>query len=221
MMVNLFGFLFLISIILFILGIINPQWVPLFIKGQKTRKRATIFYGIAIIVFFILIGITAPSSQTVNKNTSTVSSTEGVKKPSPTKPSDTPTPTSTDPCHEYQGTDKWQECNQLNIATSLGAEPKLDATVRFENTYLSITNNTDIEWDGCIAYIPNYLDKDPYYNTTGIVIKPHQTGEIAWADLTRDSGERFNYYTTKPQSIQLICNLKTTGKEANKIFFPQ
>jgi hypothetical protein len=46
-----FGFLFFISFILLIIGLIKPNWV-VFWKKEKSRKQVFIGYGIAIVVFF-------------------------------------------------------------------------------------------------------------------------------------------------------------------------
>lgn len=58
-MASLFLLLFLISIFLLIIGLVKPSLV---LKWGKTRGRGQvlIFYGIAIIVFFVLICVFAP-----------------------------------------------------------------------------------------------------------------------------------------------------------------
>ncbi len=220
-MTNLSVAFFLISIVLFTVGLINPKWVPLFTKEQKTRKRSATLYGLAIVVFFILIAITAPKTPPVTKNTPVVSPTIEIKKTDLAKPSNNPTPTSTDPCHEYQGTDQWQSCNKLNYALKHGQEPALNATVRFGSTYLSITNNDNIEWDACNAYIPNETDPNAYVNDTGIVVSPHQTGTIAWSDLTLNDGTRFDYYSTKPESVEIDCSVGANHDSHHSLFYPQ
>lgn len=87
-MSDLFVLLFLISVILFVLGLVNPKWTPQFTKEPKTRKRSAIIYGVAIIIFFTLIGATSTSTKnSVTKSNSvpTVSPVQEIKKP--------PTPT--------------------------------------------------------------------------------------------------------------------------------
>jgi Excalibur calcium-binding domain len=56
-MSSLFALLFLVSIIVFVIGLINPRWVVLW--GAKTRNRAVKTYGTSIAIFFALIGLTA------------------------------------------------------------------------------------------------------------------------------------------------------------------
>lgn len=51
----LFAILFYLSIIAFILGIINPKWI-----GLKTRKKSILVTLVATIVFLVAFGITAP-----------------------------------------------------------------------------------------------------------------------------------------------------------------
>ncbi|MGE4412173.1 MAG: hypothetical protein AB7E45_00575 [Candidatus Caldatribacteriota bacterium] len=47
-------FLFL----LFLIGLINPKWVPL--KGKRTRKKILLYYGLSLFVCFMFVGITNP-----------------------------------------------------------------------------------------------------------------------------------------------------------------
>jgi hypothetical protein len=47
-------FLFL----LFLIGLINPKWVPL--KGIRTRKKVLLYYGLTLFVCLIFFGMTAP-----------------------------------------------------------------------------------------------------------------------------------------------------------------
>ena len=55
--------LFLVSILGLIIGLIKPsivlRWLP---EGKKNRKQALLYFGGATIAFFILVGVTAPST---------------------------------------------------------------------------------------------------------------------------------------------------------------
>jgi hypothetical protein len=54
-------FLILLTIfllLLFLVGLINPRWVPL--KGGKTRKKVLLYYGLSLFVCLIFVGITNP-----------------------------------------------------------------------------------------------------------------------------------------------------------------
>lgn len=57
-MSGLFAILLLLSVLGLIFGLIKPKILP----GHLTRKRYSLIFGVAIIVFFILFGITAPPS---------------------------------------------------------------------------------------------------------------------------------------------------------------
>lgn len=60
---DIFAILFFLSFILFIVGLIKPSVYGKFIKNPSRKKNALIF-GIAIVVFFILFGITADPAST-------------------------------------------------------------------------------------------------------------------------------------------------------------
>ncbi len=60
-METLFCILLLISLICLIIGLIRPQLVLRFLKGNKTRKEIVLIFGILSLLFFVLFGlITAP-----------------------------------------------------------------------------------------------------------------------------------------------------------------
>jgi len=61
---NLFLILFLISIICLIIGLIKPQKVIRWgDTSKKTRKNVLKYFGISLVVSFVLFGITAPETQ--------------------------------------------------------------------------------------------------------------------------------------------------------------
>jgi micrococcal nuclease len=57
-MFGVFILLFLLSLILLVVGLIKPGIIP----KNKSRRKSSLIFGLATIVFFILIGITAPPS---------------------------------------------------------------------------------------------------------------------------------------------------------------
>jgi len=70
-MAGLYGFLFIICFLAFLLGMINPKWVLLWGK-VKTRKKAMLFFGSATIIFFILAGMTVPSDNPVEEKSTNI-----------------------------------------------------------------------------------------------------------------------------------------------------
>jgi hypothetical protein len=77
LMDNLFMALMLISIVLLIVAINKPN-VLVFWSKKKTKKMAALGYSVAIVLFFILFGITAPPN---TKSTSTIATTSQTSKP--------------------------------------------------------------------------------------------------------------------------------------------
>jgi len=71
---DLFAFLFLISSICLIIGLINPSIFNRIFKKQLNRKNTSSIFGIALVASFIIVGMTMPPSskelptQTNNQN---------------------------------------------------------------------------------------------------------------------------------------------------------
>lgn len=61
-MENLFLLLFFVSFIALIVGLIKPTAFSSFMKGEITRKKIAMIFGIATVAFFILFGITTDTS---------------------------------------------------------------------------------------------------------------------------------------------------------------
>lgn len=58
--------LFYSSLLLFVTGLIRPQLVLFFTKGERTRKKAALIYGLATIIIFIT-GVVIPTPGTTAK----------------------------------------------------------------------------------------------------------------------------------------------------------
>lgn len=78
----LFGFLWIISIICFIVGLIKPKLFKL------TRKKIALFFGIAIIVFLILMVSTTKTENNEDKKNFEITPTTELK--TTTEPTDKP-----------------------------------------------------------------------------------------------------------------------------------
>ncbi len=61
---NLFSFLFLVSFICLIIGLIKPTVFSRFIKGEVTKKKICLIFGIAMIVLLALVGATPETEKT-------------------------------------------------------------------------------------------------------------------------------------------------------------
>lgn len=85
-MATLFTLLFLISFICLIIGLINPKTVIRWGINNKTRKNALKYFGIPLIASFIIVGVTAPKTQTkVQADTKQEVKTENVATTTQTK----------------------------------------------------------------------------------------------------------------------------------------
>lgn len=86
-MVTLFVLLLLASIICLVIGLIKPKIFSRIFKKYATRKKLSLIFGGAIVLFFILIGATAPKT---NKNQ--IPPTPTATQPTPTQEATTEPP---------------------------------------------------------------------------------------------------------------------------------
>ncbi len=88
---NLFMALFLLSILGLIIGLIQPQVFSKLFKKKANRKTVGLVFGSAIVLFFILFGVTTPNNgrTSIPAKTTTPTSTKTTGESTPVK---TPTP---------------------------------------------------------------------------------------------------------------------------------
>ncbi len=58
-MENLFIILLLISLVCLLVGLVKPGLVLFFLKGEKTRKKVGLIFGLSSVLFFVLFGLVA------------------------------------------------------------------------------------------------------------------------------------------------------------------
>ncbi len=66
---NLFLLLFLASFVCLIIGLVKPTVFSRFIKGEITRKKIGLIFGIAAVAFFVMFGMTTDTSKQTQSNT--------------------------------------------------------------------------------------------------------------------------------------------------------
>lgn len=66
---NLFLLLFLASLVCLIVGLVKPTVFSRFIKGEITRKKIGLIFGIATVAFFVMFGMTTDTSKQTQSNT--------------------------------------------------------------------------------------------------------------------------------------------------------
>lgn len=59
-MEEVFLVLFLVSFLVMVIGLINPNWFKTLPEDKRNRKSIAMYFGIAAVVFFILFEMTAP-----------------------------------------------------------------------------------------------------------------------------------------------------------------
>ena len=99
MLSSIFLLLFFASFIALIVGLVRPTVFSRFIKGEITRKKIAVIFGIAMVGSFILFGVTTDSSKNNNdvaKQPTTESSSENIA-PVVEKDNTSSVPTKTEP----------------------------------------------------------------------------------------------------------------------------
>lgn len=66
---NLFLLLFFASFVCLIIGLVKPTVFSRFIKGEITRKKIGLIFGIATVAFFVMFGMTTDTSRQTQSNT--------------------------------------------------------------------------------------------------------------------------------------------------------
>jgi hypothetical protein len=91
-MSDLFVLLLLLSIICLIAGLVKPTWFSKLFKGNATRKKVGFTFLGTTVLFFILLGITAPKVVVVRKKSVAISNVQN-KPPQQQMPPAQATPT--------------------------------------------------------------------------------------------------------------------------------
>lgn len=91
---NLFVILLLVSVVALFVGLVRPEVFKKIIK-EPTRKKIGLYFGGAIILFFILVGATAPKTDTkqkeqITKEETVPTKTEETKQETTQLPKETP-----------------------------------------------------------------------------------------------------------------------------------
>lgn len=197
---------------------------------MPSSKAFKVMYAITLlIIIFLSLTMNKESSQQTVQNIPliTINPTGIINTQTPadlsittysTSPIDD-TPTPIDPCKQYAGTDQFVPCNQLKSSMEKGLELKhpLKAKITYNNYSISITNTENVEWTGCTAELNNIIN--PSTDTFGANVEdlsPGQTATIRWMDMVNFDNQKYNYYQTKPSSIDLECSV---NKELHRSIF--
>lgn len=152
-----------------------------------------------VLILFILPKNNSETNSTTSKPVPTKAEVQEVK-----RKAEKPTPVPTEDCSQSVNP-------QMCIRMEINREPKLDATTQLTNAGLVVTNNGDIDWRLCTVTIGSAINDNTAYEVSGWDIKfpAHQTTTVPWGDFTQDNGNRFNYYTTQPNDIELDCSVNS------------
>lgn len=225
-MYNVFALLVFISLLILVSGLIFPRiFVPI-LKTQPSRKKIAAFFSLSVVVNFVLFGLTVPSK---NKEQSAIPITITPASQLIISPTSLPSPTTVSPTESVSPTilptslvtksdvpspnptsTNWIEnplCDNTKEYTSLDSclrdKYPLNAKVKKDALALYITNPEKVSWTSCRVW----LDDGSYGMNLfdSFDISAGSTTRVTWGRLTDDNGNRFNYYKTQPEQIDISC----------------
>jgi hypothetical protein len=181
--------LILLSLICLPIGLVKPSLFRFLQRGKPTRLKTSLTLLGILILSFILFDVTYPSSKTKSGATAVVAPTVIPSRPSPSHTPDD------------------AGIQRIKNAMDNPDSGKLDDKVTFNQDYLFITNNdnTKATWTDCKVTV-NPGGSDDFTGNLG-TIAAGQTVSIAWVNITKSDGTRFDYYQTAPQAETLECTV--------------
>lgn len=146
---DLFLLLFFVSFIALIVGLVKPTVFSRFIRGDLTRKKIGLIFGIATFVFFVLFGVTTDSSK--NNQATQQPATENIEaaieneNPVPVNVTENHTPAKT----ETKTTPTPAPTQQVSPPTSSETVSQKNAVAKAK----SYLNYTAFSYDGLVAQL--------------------------------------------------------------------
>jgi hypothetical protein len=208
----LFWILFFASLFTLTLGLAKPNLFKRENGQPVTRNELTAICGVLMFIFFILAVATSSTKSQGNtdQNNASQQPTAIIKATSKA------TPTPTDPCHDYVGT-QYSNCMELQEAAKRGEalSHPLKATITHDDYAVYIKNNETTEWDQCTLIVneADTVKSGDNFQPDGFVVETGQTVTIRWANFTNAESQRFDYVHVKPNSLDLDC---IVGGHTNK-----
>ena len=80
---SLFALLILASLVLLVVGFFNPNKSLFWYKQERTTRKSSMIYGISLVAFFILFGITTDKKSKNSSNQTSTTSTTSEKEEKP------------------------------------------------------------------------------------------------------------------------------------------
>jgi hypothetical protein len=216
---TLFCLIALFFLVLFIIGLFQPRTALFWSKKPATRKRAIIFNGLAMLLFFILCGLLAPNlPQDAATKTKDAAGSDSHPAPTPAPPSYKFSVINT----ERHGSDLYLKIIMddfyprealIEKAREIKEEYKSADKIVCSFYYKKCTDNTNPV--AGLAYLPDcghceYKDKDghlidfPYYH----IEKPLADSLRALKFDTAGYVVEARYYSYGARSIQIILSSK-------------
>ena len=177
-------------------------------------KKTFVWSALLLVLSLIIYGFTSLSTtdKTVTRPSAVPAQTQitkSIEKPKviPTKAVSTSAAQGKPQCDPAQllGSE-FDACLQKNYP--------LPATMKADNTYLYITNPTNIKWTGCSMEQANGDYQMNGYDSFDVTAG--STESVEWGRMTDQNGSRFIYLQTQPGVINITC---FEGKEMHESSF--
>lgn len=174
-MTTFFALLFLLTLLILPIGLIKPSMFNKLAKKEVTRKQAGIGLGTIIIVLLFLIGLTSPSTPADTKTENSTASKSKTGSTPTNKPAEEP------------------------------SQHELDATIKFSEDAFLITNNEDLDWNGCRLEMNSGILRGGYkYSESQITA--NDSIIIPFREFTKDDGTRFDSYEIVAKNLAISCD---------------
>ncbi len=204
--------LMICSFVCIFVGMIVPAaFTGLFKKNLGRKTTGLVFAGttLALLILSMVLIVNSPKSSgnSPQENSGTATTNTGIVQPSITI---MPTPTP-EPCADQIGTKNYASC-EVTLQTQDELSRPLNVTVRADNNAVYITNPASTKLAQCDVTVGTDPTADNYISD-GFVVNAGQTVDVGWGNMANEENQRFNYYTTKPDSVSIAC---TVGGTTNK-----
>lgn len=156
MLNDLFAILMLVSFVCIIVGAVKPALFSRLFKKEITKKKAILIFSSATVVFFVLFGMTAPKTQTEQKQTESQTQQTNNQKPAEQLKTNTNQAVAQNPAPQQTDQQKLEAGLKDNVSKATGSTTVSYKSLQVENSdkdrpagtkMLTISINTSDFWD--------------------------------------------------------------------------
>jgi len=174
-------------------------------KKNATRGKLSLIFTGAIILFFILVGVTASKTNTTNDKKATTAETTKTLTPEEQAKKEADDALAKKQADEAKAQKEAEAKAQAEAKAE--AEKELDAEVRFSDVAFMIKNKEDKDWANCKFVLNGKVFGSDYTYKTSEEIVANDSVIVAMREFTKGNGTRFDPYATKAKNLFLSCDV--------------